>query len=88
MSRLLIGIFLLATSVSSKDLSAETINMVSLVPGEGQLRNKFLATEKRLEEGWVGTADVVLLIDGQVGSEESMSATVRRGRNQVSMLRG
>ena len=84
--RLLIGFFLLAATASSEDLSAETINMVSLVPGEGQLRDKFVATEKRLESGWVGTADVVLLIDGQVGSEESMSATVRRGRNQVSLL--
>lgn len=67
-------------------LGAETINFVSLVPGEGQLRDKFLATERRLEAGWASPADVVLLIDGQVGTEESMAATVRRDRAQMGML--
>ncbi len=65
---------------------AETINIVALIPGEGQLRDKFIATENRLETGWHGDVDVVLLVDGQVGTEESMVATVRRGRSQFSML--
>lgn len=64
----------------------EIVNIVSLVPGEGQLRDKFEATERRLEANWGAPVDVVLLIDGQVGTEESMAATVRRGRAQLSML--
>ena len=67
-------------------LHAETINVVSLVPGEGQLRDKFMATEKKLERHFGDGTDVILLIDGQVGTEESMIATVRRGRAQLSML--
>ena len=67
-------------------VQAETINVVSLVPGEGQLRDKFLATEKKLERHFGDGTDVILLIDGQVGTEESMIATVRRGRAQLSML--
>ncbi len=79
--------FLGLTAFSSvAAFGAETINYVSLVPGEGQLRDKFLATERRLEAGWTVSADVVLLIDGQVGTEESMAATVRRGRAQIGML--
>ena len=65
---------------------AGTINIVSLVPGEGQLRDKFIATEQRLEAEWSQAIDVVLLIDGQVGTEESMAATVRRDRAQIGML--
>lgn len=67
-------------------VSAETINIVSLVPGEGQLRDKFLATKTRLEANWQGDLEVSLLIDGQVGTEETMAASVRRGRSQISML--
>lgn len=66
--------------------TVETINVVSLVPGEGQLRDKFLATKTRLESNWHGDLDVSLLIDGQVGTEESMAAAVRRGRSHISML--
>ena len=60
--------------------------MVSLVPGEGQLRDKFMVTEKKLEQHFGDGTDVILLIDGRVGTEESMIATVRRGRAQLSML--
>lgn len=66
--------------------TAETINIVSLVPGEGQLRDKFLATKTRLESGWQGDLEASLLIDGQVGTEETMAAAVRRGRAHISML--
>lgn len=66
--------------------NAETINIVSLVPGEGQLRDKFVATKVRLETSWQGDLNVSLLIDGQVGTEETMAASVRRGRSQISML--
>jgi TRAP-type C4-dicarboxylate transport system substrate-binding protein len=66
--------------------ATETVNIVALIPGEGQLRNKFIATEDRLEAGWHGDVDVVLLVDGQIGTEESMISTVRRGRSQFSML--
>lgn len=76
----------LATLGAFPALGADTINLVSLVPGEGQLRDKFIATEKRLEAGWSESVDVVLLIDGQVGTEESMAATVRRDRAQIGML--
>jgi len=72
--------------LSSLPSLAERINFVSLVPGEGQLRNTFIETEKRLEENWNGQADIVLLIDGQVGTEESMISTVRRGRSHLSLL--
>ncbi len=70
------------TPASAQDI----VNIVSLVPGEGQLRNKFEATEQRLEQNWGADVDVILLIDGQVGTEESMAAAVRRGRAQMSML--
>ncbi|MFL2771108.1 MAG: TRAP transporter substrate-binding protein [Rhodospirillaceae bacterium] len=75
----------IASSVSTSH-AAETINIVSLVPGEGQLRDKFMRTEKKLERRFGGDTDVILLIDGQVGTEESMIATVRRGRAQLAML--
>lgn len=84
--RCLSALLSLAALSASPALGAETINLVSLVPGEGQLRDKFLATEKRLEAGWSEAIDVVLLIDGQVGTEESMAATVRRDRAQIGML--
>ncbi len=66
--------------------AGDTINIVSLVPGEGQLRDKFLATERRLEQHFGDDTDVILLIDGQVGTEESMIAAMRRGRAQLAML--
>ena len=83
---LFVTLTLLVFFSSAIGASAETINVVSLVPGEGQLRDKFLATKQRIENGWNGQADVVLLIDGQVGSEESMIATVRRDSAQIGML--
>lgn len=76
----------LTLETSAVFAQSNVINVVSLVPGEGQLRNKFLATEKRLELHFGDSTDVILLIDGQVGTEESMIATVRRGRAQLSML--
>ena len=66
--------------------AGDTINIVSLVPGEGQLRDKFLATEQRLEQHFGDDTDVILLIDGQVGTEESMIAAMRRARAQLAML--
>lgn len=66
--------------------AADPIIVVSLVPGEGQLRDKFLAARKRWDAHFGDETDVVLLIDGQVGTEESMIATMRRGRAQLSML--
>ena len=65
---------------------AEIINFVSLVPGEGQLRDKFIATKNNIERNWSENIEVNLLIDGQVGTEESMISTVRRGRAQLSLL--
>jgi len=73
-------------SLSGPVSAQETVNIVALVPGEGQLRDRFLGTEQRLESGWGAPVDVVLLIDGQVGTEESMATTVRRGRAHISML--
>lgn len=81
----LVGVTL-ATLTAGTAFTSETINIVSLVPGEGQLRDKFLATKTRLEDDWQGDLTVSLLIDGQVGTEESMAAAVRRGRSQISML--
>ena len=66
--------------------TAETINFISLVPGEGQLRDKFIFTKNNIENKWSQNIDVILLIDGQVGTEESMVSTVRRGRAQLSLL--
>lgn len=78
--------FTLTLVSSNLTLGTEAINIVSLVPGEGQLRDKFLATKQRLETQWQGDVRVSLLIDGQVGTEETMAGAVRRGRSQVSML--
>ena len=88
MSAVLRAIFpaLLLALVLTPARAQDIVNIVSLVPGEGQLRDKFEATERRLEANWGAPVDVVLLIDGQVGTEESMAATVRRGRAQMSML--
>ena len=67
-------------------IAGETINFISLVPGEGQLRDKFISTAARIENGWNHKVNVKLLIDGQVGTEETMVSTVRRGRAQISLL--
>ncbi|MEE2705130.1 MAG: TRAP transporter substrate-binding protein [Pseudomonadota bacterium] len=71
---------------NTQNSQSEIINFVSLVPGEGQLRDKFISTKNNIEKTWSKEIEVNLLIDGQVGTEESMVSTVRRGRAQLSLL--
>jgi len=80
----LILFFLIISSYQKAQ--SEIINFISLVPGEGQLRDKFISTKNNIEKSWSEKIEVNLLIDGQVGTEESMISTVRRGRAQLSLL--
>ena len=66
--------------------AAETLNVVSLSPAQGIYRSHFAKFERAVEGSFEGGADVVLLIDGQAGTEESMMSTLRRGRAQLGVL--
>jgi TRAP-type C4-dicarboxylate transport system substrate-binding protein len=64
----------------------DTLNVVSLAPADGIFRSHFPRFEKAVEANYHGDVDVVLLIDGQVGSEETMMSALRRGRAQYGVL--
>ena len=53
-------LFFLILSAHQK-VYAEIINFVSLVPGEGQLRDKFIATKKNIEENWSENIDTSMV---------------------------
>lgn len=66
--------------------AADTINVVSLAPADGIFRSHFPRFEQTVEASYDGDVDVVLLIDGQAGSEETMMSALRRGRAQYGVL--
>ncbi len=59
---------------------------VALVKEQGPFMDSFFTFEENLERDFTGGIDVSLMIDGQVGTEETMMATLRRGRAQAAML--
>lgn len=59
---------------------------VALVKERGPFMGSFLHFERTFEQNYIGDMDVTLMIDGQVGTEETMMSTLRRGRVQGAML--
>ena len=59
---------------------------VALVKERGPFMGSFLHFERTFEQNYIGDMDVILMIDGQVGTEETMMLTLRRGRVQGAML--
>jgi len=63
-----------------------TAVFLALIPEKGPFRENFLRFEEKVENNFVGNIELSLLLEGQVGTEENMMASVRRGRAQIAML--
>lgn len=73
---------LISTSLAKGD----TAVFVALIPEKGPFRASFLRFEERVETNFIGNIELSLLLEGQVGTEENMMSSVRRGRAQIAML--
>lgn len=62
------------------------ITALGLTPQTGITRERYNHFAKIVTERFEGGASVKLLIDGQVGTEETMAAALRRGRAQFGMM--
>ena len=82
-----IAVALLALfSVAPQQLRADEVVVVSLAPADGNFRSAFSDFKTITERDFGPDTQVTLLIDGQVGSEESMVSTLRRGRADYGVL--
>ncbi len=65
--------------------AADEVVVVSLAPAKGVFRSAFDSFKERVETASPDTR-VVLLVDGQAGSEAAMMSALRRGRAQFGVL--
>jgi len=70
----------------SSAYGADNLTLVSLAPADGIFRAHFPRFKRAVESAYDGDVEVVLLVDGQAGSEETMMSALRRGRAQYGVL--
>lgn len=82
------GLVLAALMVVAAPAAAapEPITVLTMAPAHGEFRKQFYILKETVERDFVGGADVKLLIDGEVGTEEAMIGALRRGRGQYAQL--
>lgn len=81
---ILVGLIVLATTVASA--APEPITVLTMAPAHGEFRKRFYVLKEVVERDFSGGANVKLLIDGEVGTEEAMIGALRRGRGQYGQL--
>ena len=69
-----------------EQIPRQSMVFVSMIMERGPFMDSAFIFKRNLEQDFVGDIDVSLMIDGQVGTEETMMATLRRGRTQGAML--
>lgn len=78
---------LAAGALASTVLAApEPITVLTMAPAHGEFRKQFYVLKDVIERDFAGGAEVKLLIDGEVGTEEAMIGALRRGRGQYGQL--